>query len=225
MTRWRRVDVGGHGLLHATLRSRPGSRGPRAAEALIGVLEAALAEGGLAPSAVVRTRLRARTTAERDAASAVRARRLTGPKRAASSSYVAPASLPRDTAVALDVVAVAGSVCKHIEEYEPVRTPARYVAVDGVLAFSGITSVASTLRAQVDEILAQATETLRHATVDTRHLLDVRWYLGEQDPVAELLHALSPWLTGPGQPQVHRVTGFSAAAKRVELELTAFRIG
>lgn len=185
----------------------------------------ALAQRGLDLSAAVRSRLFGRDRAARDAASATRVERLSGPARCATSSYIAPKRFSSDADVAMDLIAVRphGALSKRIRENDPMRTPCRWLTFGPLIVFSGQTAVLPTLEMQVTtDILPRITSYLEEEQCGWKHVAEVNCYLHrEEDPafMRDLYLRFAPNL--PPRFACHPVEGYSARGKRVEIEVTA----
>lgn len=202
-----------------------GASDPDAIEAVLDATAAALADHGLALADVVRTRLHAATRAGRDAASVVRFRRLAGPARCATSSYIDPSMFPSGDGVRFMTIAVAGAAADKIAvEYEPRQPPCRLVATGDLAFLSGVTSTEPDLAAQLAHIAPQIAESLRIAgemigcrVAPTGVTAWVHRSLTDAD-----LAGLDARLGLSGPPlTLGRCDGYSAPGKLIEVEVDA----
>lgn len=180
---------------------------------------------GLDLSDTVRSRLFARDRDARDAASAVRSRVLSGPARAATSSYIAPDRFDSGAAVAMDLIAVHPQpACpKRVRENDPPRTPCRYLTCGPLVVLSGQTAVLPTLETQVTtNILPRIGQYLAEARSGWDRVAEVNCYL-HKDESPDHMRALFLEVATMLPPlfACHPVEGYSARGKRVEVEVTA----
>jgi hypothetical protein len=126
---------------------------PDVAERLFDLAQAALHARGLTLADTVRSRLHAASREGRNAASPIRFTRLGGRARCATSSYIDRRRFPAGTGLAIELLAMTGAAeLKIVDEYEPPQAPCRFVAVDGHVFFSGLTSREATADVQLAEI-------------------------------------------------------------------------
>ena len=196
-----------------------------ALEGLLDAIEGTLGDHGLSLADVVRTRLHAATRAGRDAASAVRFRRLAGPARCATSSYIDPSMFASGDGVRLAAIALSGAAADKVAvEYEPRQPPCRFVATGDLVFLSGVTSTEPGFDAQLARIAPRVADNLRaagdtlgrdvtptgvtawvHRSVSDGELADLDMRLGlEGTPCA-----------------VMRCDGYSAPGKLIEVEVDA----
>ena len=186
-----------------------------------------LKDFGLGLEDTVRSRLFAVDRASRDAASDVRAETLSGPARAASSSYIAPDHFYTQAKVGYELLVAKPrpGFKKVIRENEPPRTPCRYLTMGPLLVLSGQTAVLPDLEIQVTtNILPRITEYLAEAKSSWERVANVSCYLHRsQDPehLRALFRRMVPiW---PPRFEIVLVDGYSAEGKLVEIEVTAER--
>ena len=182
---------------------------------------------GLTLGHVLRTRLWGRDRPSRDAGSNVRSATLSGPARAASSSYIAPDRFERpDARIALDLVALKTSAppLKEIRENDPPRTPIRYLTVGPLVVLSGMTSQLPSLDEQLDNILPRIGAALVEAGSGWDKVTQMSGYL-HRSQAPEALKAGIARHTGalPRALDIAFVDGYSAEHKLIELETTALR--
>jgi hypothetical protein len=216
-----------------TFRGRPGawftatadSSSPEDLEALIDVIERGLAERGMGLPDVVRTRLFAATREGRDAASKVRFRRLSGPARCATSSYIDTTLFPSGDGVRMEGRALADAGRTKITvEFEPLQPPCRYVATGDLVFLSGFTATVPTFEEQLDNIRPRIAETMEMASERLGRPVrpvGVATYIHrdvDQGPNEAMLERLGL----AGVPlTVGRAEGYSSLGKFIEVEVDA----
>jgi enamine deaminase RidA (YjgF/YER057c/UK114 family) len=205
-----------------------GAAGVEAPEATRDVL-ARIGEGlsahGLTLDNAVKTRLFARDRASRDNGSLARRDVFSGAARCASSGLIAPPVLDAGVAVALEVILLRPrqvSSAKGLVEYEPQRTPLRYLTYDGLLFTSGETQGGATLAEQVAANLAVHAESLAMAGVGWGQAQLVSCFL-RRDHSVDALRAALRQTAGVGDVPVEceLVDGFAGEGRLVEVEVTA----
>lgn len=211
-------------LLTVRIEARaPGSAHAQARE-LFERLTAGFDHYGTQLGDVVRTRLWAVDRHSRDVASGVRRAILTGPSRAASSSYIAPAWFASDAAVGIEATArVDGAVGKVTVEHDPPRIPIRYLTWGELVVMSGVTTVLPTLPEQLDANLAKIDEMFEEAGNSWNRAVDVRAYLHSSCDPEQFRALLDKRISASVDLLVVPVDGYSAVGKLVELEVTALR--
>ncbi len=196
-------------------------------QALFASFERVLAGHGLSLADSLRSRLYGRDRAARDAASVVRSAVMAGPARCATSSYIAPDRLTANTRVAMDLIAGRsdGELVKTLRENDPPRTPCRYLTWGSLVVLSGQTCTDPTLEAQVlGDILPRITTYLEEAGSGWDQVAEANCFL-HQDETPKRMRELFIQHAGQLPPRFacHRVAGYSAPGKRVEIEITAIR--
>lgn len=214
-------------FVELSAEARPGAAASRQTEALFDQFEGTLAGHGLALSDTVRSRIFGRDRAARDAASDVRRTALSGPARAATSSYIAPAVFAADALVAMDLIALRPrpGLEKKIRENDPPRLPCRYLTAGPLVVFSGQTAVLPTLKQQLqDDILPRVTEYLAECGSGWDRVVHTACYLHASQN-ADRLRALFLDTAGllPPELDIRFVEGYSLEGKLVEVEVTALR--
>jgi enamine deaminase RidA (YjgF/YER057c/UK114 family) len=204
----------------------PGDGAADATRDLLGRFDAALRPYRLSLDDTVRTRLFTRDRPGRDQGSVVRREMLSDRARSASSSFIAPARLISDAAVALELVALRPSqpgAAKATQEYEPPRAPLRYQVYDGLVFLSGVTSVRPTLAEQVAEALAEIGESLARAGSGWERAVRLTCFLDQGQPLAALQQLLRPAIPIPATLPLaaEHVEGFAGEQALVEIEVTA----
>lgn len=218
----------GQEFVFLSAEAAPAADGDAGARGLFESFAAALAAHGLGLANTVRSRLYGRDRAARDAASDVRAEVLAGPARCATSSYIAPARLGPSASVAMDLIALrpGPGLDKRIRENDPPRTPCRYITCGPLMILSGQTCTVPTLEAQVlGDILPRIGGYLQEAGSGWDRVAEVNCFLHESETAARmraLFLQVAPTL--PPTFSCHRVSGYSAPGKLVEVEVTASRI-
>lgn len=195
--------------------------------ALFDDFAAALDRHGLALADTVRSRLYGRDRATRDAGSEVRVAVLSGPARCATSSYIAPARLQSAADIAMDLIALrpGPGLAKAIRENDPPRTPCRYLTCGPLMILSGQTCTEPGLATQVtSDILPRIAGYLGEVGSDWDQVAEANCFLHESQSPAEM-RALYLKTAGRLPPRFacHRVAGYSAPGKLVEIEITATR--
>jgi hypothetical protein len=198
---------------------------PEDLEALIDVIEGGLGERGMRLPDVVRTRLLAATREGRDAASRVRFRRLSGPARCATSSYIDPRLFPSGDGARMEGLAIEDAGRTKISvEFEPPQPPCRYVATGDLVFLSGFTANVATFEEQLDNIRPRIAETIEMASTRLGRLVRpvaVSAYIHRDvEPVDP--DVLLERLGLPGVPLIiGRVEGYSSPGKLIEVEVDA----
>lgn len=190
--------------------------------------EGTLEGHGLTLADTVRSRLFGHDRPARDAGSDVRSEVLSGPARAATSSYIAPRRFASGALVAMDLIALrpGTGLDKRIRENDPPRTPCRYLTCGPLMVLSGQTAVLPTLDEQVTgDILPRISQYLAEAGSSWALVDEANCYLhASQDPahLRSLFLEIAPAL--PPRFSARFVEGYSAEGKLVEIEVTARRV-
>lgn len=217
----------GFEFVELSAEAKPGSGADVQAKGLFDRFEHMLSSHGLSIADTVRSRLFATDRASRDAASEVRVAKLSGPARAATSSYIAPRLFASNASVAMDLIALRprAGMGKKIRENDPPRTPCRWLTVGPLIVFSGQTVVLPTLEAQVTtDILPRLSQYLAEEKSDWSRVAQVTCYLHSSqtaDDMRSLFRKMVP--VQPPRFEVRFVDGYSAEGKLVEIEVTALR--
>ncbi len=195
--------------------------------ALFGHFSEALSRHGLSLADTVRSRLFSRDRATRDLGSSVRVEVLSGPARCATSSYIAPARLASGADIAMDLIALRPrpGLEKKIRENDPPRTPCRYLTCGPLMILSGQTCTDPGLETQVaGDILPRIKGYLAEANSSWDQVAEANCYLHESQ-TPDAMRALFERVAGRLPPRFacHRVAGYSAPGKLVEVEVTALR--
>jgi enamine deaminase RidA (YjgF/YER057c/UK114 family) len=203
----------------------PGRDAPEATRGLLARFAEALAPHGLSLDNTVRTRLFARDRASRDNGSLARREVFSGRARSSSSGLIAPAVLDAGAAVALEVILLRpgqAGTAKSLVEYDPPRTPLRYLTYDNLLFTSGETQPGATLAEQTAATLAVHGESLRMAGLAWDKVILVSCFLQQRETVDALRQAVrqaAPLADVPFECEL--VEGFAGEGRLVELEITA----
>jgi hypothetical protein len=210
----------GFSIVTAVSSSAPGSMG-----AAFEALEAALVANGLGLADVVRSRIVAASRPARDAASAIRYRQLSGPARAATSSYIDEGRFAGGDGLRLDTVALRGTAATKIAvEREPPDVPCLYVATEDLLFFSGMTSFEPELDAQVRQIRARLADGLSRAEANFGRRVQpasAAVYVHRSVGLDELPDLAESVGIGGLPLAVERCDGFANPGKLLELEIDA----
>lgn len=191
-------------------------------------IEAAFAtiqQAGLPLEHIVRSRIFARDAEARRRASDTRRAELAGPLRGASASFVAPARLPDDATVMIDLVVLrvrAPAAAKAVSEYGPPVAPPEFVALDGMVFLSGNTDSSPAFADQLTRIRAKIEASLRKAAAPWSKVVQVAAFVSDtldQDDARKQVRALFPEVSCAFETT--SVAGFSAAEKLIEIEVTA----
>jgi enamine deaminase RidA (YjgF/YER057c/UK114 family) len=176
----------------------------------------------------VRTRIFARSSAARAAASEARVRALVGRSRAAGSSYVSMPHFYSPADVGLDLFAMAapaGNPPRHVTEHEPEQSFIRHLVWGPMVFLAGMTcETQPILQAQCADILPRAGGLLRETGCNWPDVVRASFFL-EQDQDAEaLLAGVAKLVPLPLETaEIEFVEGFSRPGKLVEIEITARR--
>lgn len=190
---------------------------------LLARFDAELRRSGLSLDDTVRTRLWARDRESRDKASAARLKVLSGPARSSSSSFISEGYFESDANVALQLWAMAptGPEAKTVQEYDPPRSPLRYMTWDSAVFLSGVTSEAATLEEQLSSILTDIERTLEEAATSWRDVVRASCFLKRGENFDLVKRALGAEL--PYEVEYSYVDGFAGVSGLLEIEITAFK--
>ncbi|MGE0653343.1 MAG: Rid family hydrolase [Alphaproteobacteria bacterium] len=195
--------------------------------ALFAAFREALSRHGLGLENSVRSRLYGRDRPARDAGSDIRMAVLSGPARCATSSYIAPGRLGPSVEIAMDLIALrpGNGLDKNVRENNPPRTPCRYITCGPLMILSGQTCTDPTLEAQVaGDILPRIGRYLGETGSGWDRIAEANCFLHESESpknMRALYLKVAPCL--PPRFACHRVSGYSAPGKLVEIEITATR--
>ena len=136
------------------------------ADALFARFGEVLAAHGLGLENTIRSRIWAADSEARTACSASRTRTLSGPARAATSSYIAPDHLDSVARVGMDLIALypASGEEKTVTEQDPPHTVIKRLTVDDLLVLPGMSChEGGPIESQAAEILGRITACLGEA--------------------------------------------------------------
>ena len=182
-------------------------------------------KAGFAKAHIVRSRLFALDSATRQAASDVRRATLVGDLRGGSSSFVDAERMPRGSRVIMELTAVgplAAEAKKTVREYEPVIAPPMFVTLDGLVFLSGNTDESATFETQLDAIRHKIDASLAVAGTHISKAVVISAFMSKKVNVVDGRKAIAARFAAAGCPiNLTTVEGYSAATKRIEIEVTA----
>ncbi len=182
-------------------------------------------KAGFAKAHIVRSRLFALDSATRQAASDVRRATLVGDLRGGSSSFVDAERMPRGSRVIMELTAVsplAAEAKKTVREYEPVIAPPMFVTLDGLVFLSGNTDESATFETQLDAIRHKIDASLTVAGTHISKAVVISAFMSKKVNVVDGRKAIAARFAAAGCPiNLTTVEGYSAATKRIEIEVTA----
>ena len=215
----------GRELFRVTVPGRRSNSVEAETRACLEAAFAAIRRAGLPIAHIVRSRLWARDTEVRRRASDTRRVELAGLLRGASASLVAPAHLPDDATVMIDLLVLRASspaAEKAIAEYDPPIAPPEFVALDGMVFLSGNTDTTPSFDSQLVQVRSKIHASLRKTGATWGSVMHLSAFVSEaldQDGARGQIKDCFPELSCPFD--VATVTGFSAPEKLVEIEVTA----
>jgi enamine deaminase RidA (YjgF/YER057c/UK114 family) len=221
----------GQGFVYLGLEGRAGEPLEQQSQALFARAGHELRAFGLSLDRnVVRSRVFGRTREARNAVSETRARTFSGPARAATSSFIAPAHFSSDADVALDLIAMSPpgeGTARMVVEHQPQQTFIRYLTWGPMVFLAGMTCEEyPTLEQQYEDILPRAGKLLQEAGCDWRNVVGISFFLHkDHDPDALLTGVAKTVPVSLDYAEVEFVEGFSRPGKLVEIEITARRSG
>jgi len=192
----------------------------------IDAAEAELSRWGLSSGTIIRSRLWTADRETRDRASLARKDALSGLKRGASASFIAPARIGSGHRVALDIIGMRprpGREAKTVREYDPPIVPPAFVELDGLIALSGLTDTSADLDRQLGRIRERIDETLALVRAEWSHVISVAVYAHRSVGTARIREDARNHLPPAMNYALAfcEVDGFSHPAKLVEIEVTA----
>jgi enamine deaminase RidA (YjgF/YER057c/UK114 family) len=182
---------------------------------------------GLSLDNTARIRVFGRDRQARTDATAVRARMLNGPRRAASSSFISQTWFDSGASAGLELLAMwplNSGAKRHPVDFEPPRNYLCYLDYDSMLFFSGFTSEAVTLEQQVGDVLATLDSVFAKAGTDWSKVVKLSLLLqrgSNLDAVKRIL-AQANRLSVP-EIEFSFVDGFAGEKYLVEIEATALK--
>jgi len=216
-----------HEFIRLYAEGEPGVPVPAATRAVLGRIASQLEALGLSLDDTMRTRLFARDRAGRDAGSAARREVMSNRARSASTGVFAPAVFQSDAAVAVEVLAMrprSAGATKTLREYDPPRTPLRYLVQDGIVFVSGETKAGATLAEQVGATLGAHGDSLAAAGSGWERAVLVSCFLQRGETLEALRAALrqvAPLANVPLECEL--VEGLAGEGRLVEIEVTALQ--
>jgi enamine deaminase RidA (YjgF/YER057c/UK114 family) len=215
----------GREFIELSGEAMPPANATAEAQQLFGRFQEELQAHGLSLDNTVRSRLWGRDRESRDLGSNERVRILAGRARSASSSYIAPNHFDSDARVALDLLAMRPSqetAKKRIVEYDPPRTPIRFLVYDGIVVLSGVTAVLPTLEEQFDNIIPRISASLQDGGSAWNKVARVSFYLHRSESIGKLNTIFERHVKDPiADREYCFVDGYSAPGKLCEVEVTA----
>ena len=214
-----------HEFVRVYGEGRPGLPVAEATRDLLGRMGGELAKQDLSLDDVVRTRLFARDRAGRDQGSAARREVMSNRARSSSTGVFAPAVFSSDAAIAVEVLAMrprqAGAQ-KLLQEYDPPRTPLRYLILESIFFGSGETGAGATLDEQVAAILDSHGASLALAGTSWAQAVLISCCLHHSQSPSALRQALQRAAPVGSVPlECELVEGFAGEGRLVEIEVTA----
>jgi hypothetical protein len=199
-----------------------------ATEDLFATCESELRSHGFSLENTVRIRVWGRDKDARTAATAARARILTGKLKAASSSFILQQWFDSDATAGLELLAMKprdSAAERRPVDFEPARNYLCYLRYDSVVFYSGYTSTADTLEEQISEVLKAITGARAISgalTQDFRKTgrLSVFLHRSQKLSIAKDLLGKVNW-TDLANVEFRLVDGFAGDKYLVEIEATA----
>lgn len=180
---------------------------------------------GLSLDDTVRTRLWARTSEDRVAASAERRSLLSGKARSSSSSYISRSHFHTNACVALDLLALEPSRRgseKVVVEYDPPIAPPVYVGYNGMIFLSGVCLDEPTLEDAVSKTIAEIGMDLQRAGISWEHVVRIGNYVTRKHGLAHMDQLLNEAVPMDAlRADYVSVDGHAKADSHVEIEVTA----
>jgi len=214
-----------HEFVRVYGEGRPGLAVPEATRELLGRIGTELVKQDLSLDDVVRTRLFARDRAGRDQGSAARREIMANRARSSSTGVFAPAVFCSDAAVAVEVLAMRPHEAesqKLLQEYDPPRTPLRYLVYESIFFGSGETGAGATLDEQVAAIMDSHRASLALAGASWAQAVLISCCLHQSQRPAALRQALQQAAPVGNVPlECELVEGFAGEGRLVEIEVTA----
>jgi enamine deaminase RidA (YjgF/YER057c/UK114 family) len=227
--RKRLFDWQGQRFVYLGFEGEPGRPLPRQARDLFVHADAELAALGLALARnTVRTRIFGRSAEARTEGSNARGEALTGPARAAGSSYISVPHFESAAEVGLDLFAMAAparNATRQVTEHQPAQSFIRHLAWGPMVFLAGMTcELYPTLKQQYEDILPRAGALLRETGCDWENVVRVSFFLHRDEDAAALLGGVTAVAPVPLQhAEIEFVEGYSRPGKRLEVEITARR--
>ena len=184
-----------------------------------------LAAHGLSLNDTIRSRIWGADSDARTACSTVRTRTLSGPARAATSSYIAPAHFDSGARVAMDLIALRPlpGEEKIVTEQDPPKGVIKYLTVGELLVLPGMTcNEGGSFEHQAADILGRITMCLREAGCGWSEVCDVT-LVHEHGVQHSNIHASLRKETEDMPPRLTLLPaeGYSRPGKLLEIETMA----
>ncbi len=195
------------------------------ADALFTRFAEVLAAHGLGLENTIRSRIWGADSEARTACSAARTRTLTGPARAATSSYIAPAHLDSAARVAMDLIALrpAPGEVKTVTEQDPPQGVIKWLTVGDLLVLPGMScNEGGSFENQAEEILGRITASLGEAGCGWSDVCQITFVHEHSVPHDDILAAFGRESEQmPPHVALLPAQGYSRPGKLLEIEATA----
>ena len=211
-------ELAGHRLVGVSLGAGLEGDAPGKARDLIERAVAALASAGLGEDRLVRSRIWARDATLRRTVSDARIAVLKGERRAASSSFIAPARLAPGIDAVIDLEAMEGFGPRQLQEYEPAIAPPRFLRREDLVFLSGITDTQGPFEAQLETVVGLIGGSLTAACTAWGSIVQVSAFVHDSVPWRQAHEAIRARFPCP--VELTLVEGYSAPEKRLEIEVT-----
>lgn len=218
-----RQILAGREFFHVSIAGQGAATAEQEARNAINAALTAITDAGFSTQCLVRSRLFARDAAVRRIASDVRLEVLTGPLRAASSSYVAEKRLPAGSSMSIDLIALRArpGATKQVREYAPPIAPPMFVSLDGLAFLSGVTDMSDDFDQQLGCIRETICNSIVQAGGAVSDIVNIDAHISRKidaDHAWTSIKALFP--ASHARISLTQVDGYSAPQKLVELETT-----
>ncbi|MBM3606901.1 MAG: hypothetical protein FJX29_00395 [Alphaproteobacteria bacterium] len=197
-----------------------------------GLIAAALHEmnvAGFDPGHIMRSRLWCRDATARREASDIRRAALVENLRASSASFIDAGRMPAGSNVRFDLLAVnsdRNGSRKIIREYDPPIAPPMFASLGDLVFLSGITDEAPHFHTQVAHVRDYVETGLKAAGVALRDTIMFDAYVAKSVDIAAAAERIHEHFADASCAlNLHSVSGFSAPAKLLEIEITVQRGG
>jgi enamine deaminase RidA (YjgF/YER057c/UK114 family) len=215
----------GHEFVELSGEARPGASVEEETRDLFRRFQEELASFKLSLEHTARTRLWARDREARQLGTAARSAVLVAGSRAASSSYVSPYHFDSPARIAIDLLAMRPSrpeAERRPVEFDPPRNYLRFLRYDSLAFFSGLTSAASALEAQLVAIGEELGRALIDAGTDWPYLVRLSFFLHRSQPLDRLRALLPPEIKNShALLEFSFVDGYAGEGSLLEVEATA----
>jgi len=204
--------------------SRPGSSVEEQTDDLLRRLQAELKAQGLALENCARITVFGRDRAARTAATVARSKVFSGTQRVASSSFIAADRFDSRGDAALELLALAPKVqtaAREPVDFSPARNYLRFLRYDDLLFFSGFTSEASGLDAQVADVLDTLDGAFAAAGTGWANMVKLSIFLQRGYDSGAVRKAIGARNESVGAIECRLVDGFAGEKYLLEIEATA----